>query len=118
MKQIKDSNFNKQFNDETFPLVQDLLKPYKEPLEKKHNPTRKQPNESKNFEKFDSMNRDTTIEQIKQTIKKMKNKKALGNGSITNEMIECYSTKFVKTGYHSKGVNLSNSKIKWKIKSN
>ena len=57
------------------PPIQDLSKHYKELLQKKHNPTVKQLNESKNFENFDSLNGDITIEEIKQTIKKLKNKK-------------------------------------------
>ena len=36
------------------------------------------------------MNGDITIEEIKQTIKKLKNKKAPGNDSITNEMIKVF----------------------------
>ena len=35
------------------------------------------------------MNRDIIIEEIKQTIKKLKNEKALENGSIANERIKC-----------------------------
>ena len=35
------------------------------------------------------MNRDITIEELKQTIKKLKNEKALENGSIANEIIRC-----------------------------
>ena len=35
------------------------------------------------------MNRDIIIEEIKQTIKKLKNEKALENGSIANERIRC-----------------------------
>ena len=65
-------------------------------LQKKHNPTRKQPNESKHFEKFDSLNGDITIEEIKQTLEKLKNKMSFANGSITNEMIKCYSTKVLR----------------------
>ena len=74
LKQVKGSNFDKQFSDEALPPIQDLSKHYKELLQKKHNPTIKQPNESKNFENFDSFNGDITIEEIKQTIKKLKNK--------------------------------------------
>ena len=81
---MKGSNFGKQFNDQAFPPVQDLSKRYKKLLQKKHNPTIKQPNERKNFENFDSLNGDITIEEIKQTIKKLKNKKAPRNNSITN----------------------------------
>ena len=88
LKQMKGSNFDKQFSDEALPPIQDLSKHYKELLQKKHNPTARQPNESKNFENFDSLNGDITIEEIKQTIKTLKNQKAPGNGSITNEMIK------------------------------
>ena len=35
------------------------------------------------------MNRDITVEEIKQTIKKLKNEKALENGSIANKLIKC-----------------------------
>ena len=93
------------------PPLQDLSKHYKELLQKKHNPTIKQPKESKNFQNFDPLNWDNTIEEIKQKIKKLKNKKAPGNDSITNEMIK-YSDdlmlvkleklfkKAFKTGYY------------------
>ena len=62
------------------------------------------------------MNGDFTIEEIKQTIKKLKNKKAPRNGSITNEMIK-YSdylmlvkleklfNKIFKTGYYPNSWN-------------
>ena len=89
LKQMKGSNFDKQFSDEALPPTQDLSKHYKELLQKKHNPAIKQPNESKYFENFDSLNGDITIEEIKQTIKKPKNKKAPENDSITNEMMKC-----------------------------
>ena len=116
LKQMKGSNFDKQFSDEALPPIQDLSKHYKELLQKKHNPTARQPNESKNFENFDSLNGDITIEEIKQTIKKLKNKKAPRNGSITNEMIK-YSdylmlvkleklfNKIFKTGYYPNSWN-------------
>ena len=71
------------------PIIQDLNKRYKELLQKKHKPTVKQPNECKNLENFDSLNGDITITEIKQTIKKLKNKKAPGKDSITNEIIKC-----------------------------
>ena len=53
---MKGSNFDKQFNDEALPPIQDLSKRYQELLHKKHNPKIKQHNESKNFENFDSFN--------------------------------------------------------------
>ena len=62
---MKGSNFDKQFSDEALPPIQDLSKHYKELLQKKHNPTIKQLNESKIFENFDSLNGDITIEEIK-----------------------------------------------------
>ena len=65
LKQVKGSNFDKQFSAEALPPIQDLSKHYKELLQEKHNPTTKQPNESKNFESFDSFNGDITIEEIK-----------------------------------------------------
>ena len=113
---MKGSNFDKQFSDEALTPIQDLSKHYKELLQKKHNPTIKQPNECKNFENFDSLNGDITIEEIKQTIKKLKNKKAPGNGSITNEMITCSDglmlvkleklfNKIFKTGYYPNSWN-------------
>ena len=37
LKQMKGSNFDRHFNDETLPLIQDLSKHYKELLQKKHN---------------------------------------------------------------------------------
>ena len=40
-----------------------------------------------NFENFDSLNGDNTIKEIKQTTKKLKNKKTPGNDSTTNEMM-------------------------------
>ena len=89
LKQVKGSNIDKQFTDEALLPIQNLSKHYKELLRKKHNSTIKQPNESKNFENFDSLNGDITIEEIKQTIRKLKSKKASGNDSITNEMIKC-----------------------------
>ena len=49
---------------------------YKEFITKKLNPTRKQRNESKKFENCGSLYEDITMEEIKQTIKKLKNKKA------------------------------------------
>ena len=42
-----------------------------------------------NFENFGSLNGDNTIEEIKQTTKKLKNKKDPGNESNENEMIKC-----------------------------
>ena len=71
------------------PPIQDLSKHYKELLQKKHKPTMKQPNKCKNLKNFHSLNGDVTIEEIKQTIKKLKNTKAPGNDSITNEMKKC-----------------------------
>ena len=91
--------------------MQDLSKHYKELLQKKHKPTIKQHNECKNFENFDTLNG-----EIKQTIKKLKNKKAPGNDSITNEMIKCSDdlmlvkleklfNKIFKTGYYPNSWN-------------
>ena len=62
------------------------------------------------------MNGDITIEEIEQTIKKLKNKKTPGNGSITNEMIKCSDNlmlvkleklfnKTFKTGYYPNSWN-------------
>ena len=68
--------------------MQDLSKHYKELLQKKHKLTIKQRNECKNLENFDSLNGGITSEEIKQTIKKLKNKKVPGNDSITNEIIK------------------------------
>ena len=79
---MKGKNFDKQFSDKALPPIQDLRKHYKELLQKKHNPTITEPNESKNFENFDSLNGYITIKEIKQTIKKLKIKKAPGNDSI------------------------------------
>ena len=86
LKQMKNSNFEKQLNYDALSPIQDLNKHYKELLQKKHNPTIKQPNQSKNF---DSLNGDIAIKEIKQTIKKLKNKNALGNDSVMNEMVKC-----------------------------
>ena len=61
---MKGSNFDKQFNDEASPPIQDLSKQYKELLQKNHNPTIKQLNESKNFENFESLNGNITIEEL------------------------------------------------------
>lgn len=57
-------------------LIENLSKYYKEFITKKLNPTRKQRNESKKFENCGSLYEDITMEEIKQTIKKLKNKKA------------------------------------------
>ena len=43
--------------------------------------------------KIDSLNGHITIEEIKQTVKKMKNKEVSGNGSITNEIISALTNK-------------------------
>ena len=43
----------------------------------------------KTLQNLDSLNGDIIIEKIKQTIKKLKNTKAPGNDSITNEIIKC-----------------------------
>ena len=78
LKQMKGNNIEKQFSDEALRSIQDLSKHYKKLLQKKHNQTIKQPNENKsfkNFKNFDSLNEDITIEEIKQTIKKLKSKK-------------------------------------------
>ena len=71
---MKCSNTEKQFGNEALPSIQDLSKHYKEFLQKKHNQTIKQPNENKIFK--NSLNEDITIEEIKQTIKKLKSKKS------------------------------------------
>ena len=96
--------------------MQDLSKHYKELLQKKHKLTIKQRNECKNLENFDSLNGGITSEEIKQTIKKLKNKKVPGNDSITNEIIK-YSddlmlvkleklfNKIFKTGYYANSWN-------------
>ena len=63
-KQIKRSNFDKQFSSETLPPIQDLSKHYKELLQKKHKPTVKQPNECKNLENFDSLNGHITSKKL------------------------------------------------------
>ena len=113
LKQNKGSNFDKQFSNEALSPVQGLSKHYKELLQNKYKPTIKQPKECKNF---DSLNGDITIEEIKQTIKKLKNKKAPGNNSITNEMITCSDglmlvkleklfNKIFKTGYYPNSWN-------------
>ena len=39
LKQVKGSNFDKQFSNEALPPMQDLSKRYKELLQKKHKPT-------------------------------------------------------------------------------
>ena len=75
---------------------------------------------------MDSLNGDIIIEEIKRTIKKLKNTKAPGNDSITNEMIKCSDdlidlmlvklqklfNKIFKTGYYlnswNVGVNFLN----------
>ena len=49
--------------------IKNTKKEYKKSL------TRKQPNESKHFENFDSKNGNITIKEIKQTITKLKNEK-------------------------------------------
>ena len=90
LKQMKGSSFDKQFSNEALPPIQDLNKHYKELLQKKHNPTIKEPNESKHFENFGSLNGDITIEEIEQTTKNLKNKKDPGND------IKCYSTKSLR----------------------
>ena len=43
----------------------------------------------KTLQNLDPLNGDIIIEKIKQTIKKLKNTKAPGNDSITNEIIKC-----------------------------
>ena len=86
---MKGNNIDKQFSDEVLLPIQDLSKHYKELSQKKHNPTIKQPNESKNFENSDLLNADITVEEIKQTMKKVKSKQAPENDSITNEIITC-----------------------------
>ena len=65
------------------PPIEDLSKNYKKLLQKKHKPTIKELNECKNLENFDSLHEDITIEEIKQTRKKLKNEKTPGNDSIT-----------------------------------
>ena len=98
------------------PSTQDLSKRYKELLQKKYNLTRKQPNEGKNFEKFDSLSGDITIKIIKQTTSKLKNKRAPGNNRITSEMIKCSDklmlvklekllNKILKTSYYPNSWN-------------
>ena len=75
---------------------------------------------------MDSLNGDIIIEEIKRTIKKLKNTKAPGNDSITNEMKKCSDdlidlmlvklqklfNKIFKTGYYlnswNVGVNFLN----------
>ena len=79
------------------------------------------------MQNLDSLNGDIIIEEIKQTIKKLKNTKAPENDSITNEMIKCSDdlidlmlvklqklfNKTFKTGYYPNswnvGVNFLNS---------
>ena len=71
---MKGSNAEKQFDNKALPSIQDLSKHYKEFLQIKHNQTKKQPNENKTFK--NSLNEDITIEEIKQTIRKLKSKES------------------------------------------
>ena len=76
------------------------------------------------MQNLDSLNGDIIIEEIKRTIKKLKNTKAPGNDSITNEMknddlidlmlvkLQKLFNKIFKTGYYlnswNVGVNFLN----------
>ena len=64
---MKGNNFNKKYKYETLPSIQDLIKKYKELFQKKLSPTRKQFDTSKDFENFDSLNEDITMEETKET---------------------------------------------------
>ena len=81
---MKGNNFHKKYKYEPLPLIQDLIKKYKEffEIQKDLSQTRKQSNTSKDFENFDSLNEDITMEETKE-IKKSENKLAAGNDSCS-----------------------------------
>lgn len=65
---MKGNSFHNKYKYEPLPSIQDLIKKYKEffEIQKNLSQTRKQSNTSKDFENFDSLNEDITVEEIKE----------------------------------------------------
>ena len=89
LKQIKGNSSNTSPEYQTLPSLNDLDKHYKNLLQKNCNLTKQNFPEPLNTKPIDSLNQKITIEEIKESIKYLKTKKAPGLDNITNEMIKC-----------------------------
>ena len=89
LKQLKGISSNTSPEYQTRPSLNVLDKHCKNLLQKNCNLTKQNSPEQFSTKPVDSLNQKITIEEIEESIKYMKTKKAPGLDNITNEMIKC-----------------------------
>ena len=95
LRKIKGSS-NNNLKNQTLPEIDDLDKHYRRLLTGNFNKNVHIANEPVNTQILDSLNNEITLDEIKENIKLLKNKKAPGLDSITNEMIKCSNEIMIK----------------------
>ena len=107
---------NKDIGNNTLPTINDLDKHYKKLLQKDCSSSKQNTSEKSKTKTIESLNEKITLEEIKTSIKALKNQKSPGLDNITNEMIKCSNTlmiehleslfnKILELGYYPKSWN-------------